>query len=519
MSIYLIIAIIAAIVVLFIFYQIFLGSSNSVIERALALAAMGNFLDAKGLLRDQMDLEPDNPRIPYAFSKIYSMENDLESEVQYLEKIKTMGKYDKEFTPIQINNRIGSIYYHRDKFDEAFFTYLDSLKIDPTNTEALIRLFFMAVSQKDFEIADKFMRQVNDSEVRLPSYFIAKGVVTAMLGRDNEYDFFRKSFEQEQDSQIARFLYAISLLRNRQFKEALDIVKPLADVIPDDVIRIVIFQFMMICYANMSDYAMALMFAKQCIDMARRNEWISDLADSNYYYALYSIASDKLEEASEYLIEAEAEKTADPDIMNLANYKYDLEEGTAKPGETSFRGFNLKVALADVIEKLFPKERYFDISNLKSSEVINIRGIINEKGEKIISSLNQLSPDKLAKFVSVRSNAFKNICQKMITEFGYKMKREIPVLESEGADYICANRSDENDKAIFRIRKWKKVNISDVFLTELISEVTENGAKKGFIIGDAELTPGAKKVMKANEGVVTIISGKDLESLLEKVIK
>ena len=63
------------------------------------------------------------------------------------------------------------------------------------------------------------------------------------------------------------------------------------------------------------------------------------------------------------------------------------------------------------------------------------------------------------------------------------------------------------------------MTISDVFLTELLNVMTEQEANKGYVIGSAELTAGAKKVLKANEGMIVIVTGKDLESLLEKVIK
>jgi len=170
-------------------------------------------------------------------------------------------------------------------------------------------------------------------------------------------------------------------------------------------------------------------------------------------------------------------------------------------------------------EKLFPKERYFEISGLKAAEVINIRGIINQDGQKIISKLSQLSPDKISKFNSQKGNVFKNTCIKILAEYGYKVKRELPALEAEGANFVTIKRDDESDRAVFRIRKWKNMTISDVFLTELLNSMHEQQAEKGYVVGSAELTPGAKKVIRANEGKIMVVNGKDLESLLERVIK
>ena len=179
----------------------------------------------------------------------------------------------------------------------------------------------------------------------------------------------------------------------------------------------------------------------------------------------------------------------------------------------------LKNTIKDLPEKLFPKERYFEISGLKAPETINIRGMINEEGQKIISKLNQLSPDKISKLNSMKGNTFKNTCIKILAEYRYKVKRELPALEAEGANFVCVKKTDEESKAVFRIRKWKNMTISDVFLTELLNLMSEQGATKGYVIGSAELTAGAKKVIKANDGMIVIVTGKELESLLEKVIK
>ena len=516
MNVYLFVAVVLALGILAVVYFVFFGTKANIVEKALALAAMGNFLDAKATLREQLDLDPNDSKLLFTFSKVYAMENDLLNEVTYLEKVKNIGKYEKEFPPIQVINRIANIYYQQDMFDEAFFYYLDSLNHDPVNLEALIRLAFMAVGQKDFEIADKFMRQIPDEEVKIQSYFIAKGVVTAMLNRDND---FEKAFNIDHNSPVAGFLYALSLSKIRKFKEALDIVSPLLDMTADDLVKFTISQFIMTLNSSMSDYVSALANAKTCIEIAKRNEWHLEAAECNSYYAMLCIVLNDLEQATEYLIEAEAERVDDYDIMSLAQYKADLEDGTATPGKTSVRGYNLKNTIKDLPEKLFPKERYFEISGLKAPETINIRGMINEEGQKIISKLNQLSPDKISKLNSMKGNTFKNTCIKILAEYGYKVKRELPALEAEGANFVCVKKTDEESKAVFRIRKWKNMTISDVFLTELLNLMSEQGATKGYVIGSAELTAGAKKVIKANDGMIVIVTGKELESLLEKVIK
>jgi tetratricopeptide (TPR) repeat protein len=519
MNIYIVIAVIVAVGILIGLYLAFFGTKSNQTEKALALAAMGNFLDAKGIVRDLFELNPDDPNILFTFAKIYGMENDFASEVNYLEKIKANGRYGKNFSALSVNNRIGNIYYQLDMSDQAFFAYIDALNIDPTNMEALMRLSFMAVGQKDFEIASKFMMQIPDEEIRLSSYFVAKGVVSAMLNRDNDFEFFEKAYNLDSKSLVNIFLYALSLGRNRKYNEAINLIKPCLDQVSEDLIRFTILQFLMVMSSSISDYEIAQQYTKKCIEICKRNDWELELSECNSFYGMFCLMQNQIEESAEYLIEAEAARVDDSEIMNLAQYKADLEDGTTQAGKTSARGYNLKHAIKELPDRLFPKERYFEISGLKSSEVINIRGMINGEGKKIISKFSQLTADKISKFNQLKGNQFKNVCTKIITEIGYKVKRELPALETEGANYIGMKKGEDNSLAVIRIRKWKNITLSDVFLSELISAITEVSAEKGYIIGDAELTPGAKKVMKTNQGLITIINGKELEALLNKILK
>lgn len=57
-------------------------------EKALALAALGNYVDARVIIRDILDNSPSNVRAHYVIAKIYAMEGDTVNEARHLEKIK-----------------------------------------------------------------------------------------------------------------------------------------------------------------------------------------------------------------------------------------------------------------------------------------------------------------------------------------------------------------------------------------------------------------------------------------------
>ncbi|MCE9501974.1 MAG: restriction endonuclease, partial [Leptospira sp.] len=149
----------------------------------------------------------------------------------------------------------------------------------------------------------------------------------------------------------------------------------------------------------------------------------------------------------------------------------------------------------------------------------NIRGIVGEDGKKITNQLNLIGVDKLTRFNSLKGNAFKNTCTRMIMALNYRVTREIPYQEADGANYIGTSMQDRDVKCLFRIRKWKGVKISDVFLRDLLSAVSDLNVDRGYIIGSAELTSGAKKAFLENQDKITIVNGKDLDNLLEKSLR
>lgn len=488
-------------------------------ERALALAAMGNFLDAKGIARDLIESDPQNPRYLFLMSKIYAIEKDVANESLFLEKLKKLGKYDEEdFPAVFVNNRIGDIHFQQNQFREAFFYYLDTLEADPNNLDSLLKLSFMAVGQKEFKIAELFMKRIAEEKVEDPNFFIARGVVAAMLNRAEEITYFEKAYQLDKTSPTANLLLALSHFRLKNYKEALDHANPVAENTEDELLRYFVFQFIMVQNSLLEDYQAAMVHARLGIEIAKQNGWQFELAESELHYAMFAIKLDKIEEASEYLIEAESISIHDEDIISLANFKAKLEEMQGKAPNYQDEEYNLEESIAELAEKLIPVERIYEFSRLRSNDHINIRGMVNEEGKKIISSLSNLAPDVVSRFTSLTGINFKNACNRLMSELHFKHLRELACVESDGANFLASHKDNEEHMAIFRIRKWKDAKISDVFLNEAVESMSqEEGVRNCYIIGFAELTSGARKIQKNHKNELIIITDKELERLLEKV--
>ncbi|PJZ69648.1 restriction endonuclease [Leptospira perolatii] len=494
-------------------------SKKDSFEKALALAAMGNYTDARILIRDILDSSPSNVRAHFIMAKIYAMEGDYTNEARHLEKIKKIGSFDKEITEVSVSNRLADIYYQQDLYEESVFHYLDSLSVDPENVEANIRIAFMALGQKEFGIADRFLSRVPDERVKMTSVQIAKGVLAGTLRKGDPKPYFHTAFEMEPSSSVAGFLYALSLARSGEHEEAIKIANSVADILTDEYVHYTIFQFMMVEWIQLQNWNEALKHARLCMEIARSNGWKQELIDSDFHFALIAVKMGRLEEASEHLIEAESERVDDIRIMELANYKFQVETKRLEAGKPSKSGFTPEDEISKLFFELFPLDRYYELSGLKSSKSFYIKGIVDEEGNKIVAEMNRIGISATDHYRTLKGVDFKNLCVKVVMALNYTVSREVPNKEGEGLNLMGLNKTDKETRALFKFRKWKDAKMSDIFLRDTLSQVKDLGLDKAFVIGDADFTEGGKRFLAENQSRISVLCGRDLEDLLKKALK
>lgn len=477
---------------------------------------MGNFLDARAIVRDKLEEDHHNPYGHYVMAKIYSMENDPMNEAKHLEIIKKNARYTKDIDPVSVSNRVADIYYQKDFYEESFFHYLDTIQHDRSNPTACMRLGFMALGQKEFKIADNFFARLPEEKMNYSIYHIARGVISGVTGLGKEREYFEKAFKLEK-SPVCGFLYALSLSRENKHKEAIQIANQIVDSIDDEYVRYTIFQFLMTEAVLMQNFPDALKNARLCLEMAKLDGWQSEIIESNIHFSMICTYMGKYEDASEPLIEAEANRLDDPEVIALANLKFKLERGMGNIDTLSIE-YDLKRELNLLSVTLFPNSRYFELSGMRSSKPFNIKGLVDEQGNKLAKKLDLIGEDKFEKFISMPGTQFKNQATRMILKFGYRVTKEMANSEGDGVNYLCSSKDNVNERAIFRVRKWKDAKVSDVFIRDLLQQMEENGAEKAFIIGNFDLTEAARKVLSQRDGAVELINGDRLEDILEKTM-
>ncbi len=232
---------------------------------------------------------------------------------------------------------------------------------------------------------------------------------------------------------------------------------------------------------------------------------------------MISVYMGRLDEASEPLIEAEAERLDDPDLTELANLKYKLERGLGTV-ETLTQEYDLTRELSLLSVNLFPNSRYFELSGMRSSKPFNIKGLVDESGKKLASKMHMIGIDKFEKFISLTGTSFKNQATRMALSLGFRVTKEIPNPEGDGVNLLTSSKEDVNKRALFRVRKWKDAKVSDVFLREMVNQMEDYGATKGYVIGNFDVTEGGKKIISSSNGALEMCNGDAFEDLLEKTM-
>lgn len=490
----------------------FFQTQRDVYAKALSLAALGNYLEARALIRERLDLSPGDVKGHYVLSKIYSMESDFENEARHLAQIKKIGKFPSGVEPVAVSNRVADIYYQKERFEEAFFHYLDSIEYQPGEPTASIRLAFMALGQKEFKIAEYFFSKVNSDLIGFSTFFLGKGVALASLERDTDLPSFEKAYSLEKTPETG-FLYAMSLFKNRKTDEAIEVADSTIDLVADEYVRYSLYQFMMCCYIQKKEYNSAGKFARLAMETARLQGWLNETIDSDFHLCLFLVKQGKLEEASEYLIEVESEKVDDPEIIELANYKHNLER-KIKSEEALKADYDIEKEILFLPLLLFPSSRFYELSGFRMSRPFNIKGLVDETGKKLVRDLGGVGVDLFEKYITLSNVNFKNASTKIAMHFKFRVTKEIANLEGDGVNFLCSSKEDLEKTALFRFRRWKDAKISDVFLRDMVNQMDELGVDAGYLVGNFEITEGGKRYIQTQGSNIIFVTGNDLDKIL-----
>lgn len=508
----------------FMIYYFFLVDRGDIFERAMTIAARGNYADARGMLRGKLDREPDNPVLHYQMSRIYGLEGDTKNELYHLHEIIKKGVFNAQVSAVDVYNRVGSLYYDVGEYLLSFQFYHESLSVIPRNEEALARLGFMAIGQEEYEIAEsQFFSKLIELQPKVPEYHIARGVGLSMLKKKSAMEELSKAVELKPDDATARFLAALHAFSVDQYDVVASHVEALQSMLRDNGIRLLLNRMAAASYFQLGKFEEALSAARKILEIALEEGWDREVYDARLSIALLCIGTGNLEEAGEHLLELEIHNPADENVMRIADFRMDLEEGIAELEEVSPRGFDYHLQMKEWIRTRFPATSIYKLSGLKMEEKIDILPFFAPDGSA--KPITRTKTDNSAKyqelvekFNELKEAAFLETCSKIINSLGCKMDKMLPRKDRDGADFLAKDLNDKKIRALFSIRQWSNQPISDIFLRNMQNTMNELKVNKGFVIAGARLTPGAESALQ-NLKKITVVNENELGELLIRVME
>ncbi len=511
--------IIAAVVV----YIMFFTDRGDMYERALGAAARGDYTDARAMVRTRLDRDPDNPRAHYFLARIYGMEGDRSNELSHLIEVLRIDRFSPELKKIDIIKRIADVYYESGDYKLSFQYYLELLNINKQNEEALARLAFLAAGQNEYEIADVYFRDLVRIAPDVAQYHLGRGVCLAMMRKSDSINEFVQAYENDPNDMTTMFLTAIQAYKQNETGIAGEIVKQLLNLARDPIIVLIVNKLATAIFYKNGEYKEALHSAQRCLEASVENGWKAEEYDSRLSVAYMGIQIGDLEIANDNLLELEMQNPTDDLVMRIADYRMDLEDGITKVDEISPRGFDFRHHMNEWLKNRFPDDAIYTFSGLRMDDRFDILGLVNRDGKatqapKIQAKKNVDHSGLIEAFNALPDNSFLSTCEKIISSQGYKVSKNLPRKEKDGADFIAAMLEDKKTRALFSIRQWANEPISDIFLRNMQNTMNELKVSYGFVVAGARLTPGAEIALQ-NLKKITVINEDELGSLLQNVLK
>lgn len=494
-------------------------------EKAMMLAMKGSHTDARAMIRTKLSSDPHNGKAHFYLSRIYAMEGDTENELVHYKEIVNSSLFTPEIKQTDILKKIADIYYDREDFENSFKSYMDLLKVNPNHEEALARLAFMAIGQEEFQTAESYFKDLVKVNPSSSDYHLARGVGLSMLGKQEALGEFEEALRLKSDETTTLFLTTFQAFKQNRMDRALELVDKIQNQpVGNNVIMTLIYRLAAAIYYSTGNYLKALTTTEKALEISSNEGWRKEEYDARLTIAYMAMLLDNLEKANDHLLELEIQNHTDELVMRVSDYRMDLEEGIATLNDTSPRGFNFQNHMKDWLRDRFPGNAIYRLSGLQMDEKIDVSVLSSrEKGTGPVSSRKSPSNSYvdmdaiLEKFNSLGESQFNQTCEKIINSQGYKMIKNIPRGDKDGADFITQNTADKKIKALFSIRQWSNQPISDIFLRNMQNQMNELKASYGFVIAGARLTPGAKSALE-NLKKITVINEVDLANLLTDVM-
>ena len=477
-------------------------SKPNILSQAEKLMADKEYEQAITLLEGEIKKNPDSPDLYYCYAKSYEFLGEYENALKNYEKVKKLFLLSN-LTDIQsILRKIGDINSTLNNYDLAFEAYLQILSIDPSDYYANSHVGFMAIGQKEFNIAKPFLAKATTSDPSQKQTNLAYAISLHETNDPKVIEVF-ESLVKNDSSDENNLLYIMALIK-ANMDEALPKAKEYLVKLDDEHLQKVLLRWALFNLSQQQMIAKTISFLEELLTL---NKVVASLKkEIQYYLILFYLRKDSLLKAKPYIDLLEQE---DPNYREVKTLSAFLEKASTQLEELPKD--DIVAIHNDTINNLIPPDILFKITNLETANVINFDRYfdIMEGSVKIKNKFRPLTQESFRKeYLSMPASEFFNFVEFLIKYNKFEQIETAAELENDLVFHIVQNKKDETEKVLIAVTRWKEESkFSDIFIENCVSIKDKYIVNRIIIFSNTEVSEVATEKLKKYEFLE--LKGKD----------
>lgn len=456
--------------------------------------------------------------------RLYLQQDKIDLAVKHLERIVEINLFNSEVDKSDIYKLLAELYMKREEYVPAFEKYFELLRDYPSDTEALYHVGFISLGQELFDAAYKYLELLSKLQKKNFEILFGAGMSALQSQRTTEAtSLFKEALTLEPHSDITNLAMSFALYKRKDFKTSINYVKMVNDNSSDENAVFIAKRLLAFLYIEAKRTPLTVKYMEDLKELCLANEWGPELKTVLYDLGFACLLDDKTDQAYNYWNQL---YNIDRGYLNIQDLITRLrKEMDVKPGSKLEETRSVLGEIAQWKEKAFPESFIWNICGLKSTEQLDISGIIaSAKGasvrERRSSGSNTDSKDEYVNFddfYKLDNEMFRIISGRLCEKLGLVVDEILTTYkDSDGVDFI-AHTKDTKLRTLVWVRRWKGTVIGEIPLRNFAQAVNDMKTKQGFFITTSPLTEAGENALR-NLSKVVVIYPEEVVKILKGLI-
>ncbi|MBN2772515.1 MAG: restriction endonuclease [Spirochaetes bacterium] len=445
--------------------------------------------------RKILDKNPYDFVVQFRLASIYYDTGQIDEAAALFEKLLEQGKFNIEVEKKSVQKKLAKIYYFREEIEKTFELYLSISSANPSDTEALYHIAFIALGQEEYDFAQRYFEKLLRSSKPDYEIFFGAGICVYQNQKINEcVEYFSKALEKRGDSEITIIALLLSLMRKKDYAKAQALASKLTGLTSNNEVTYIAVRLEAINLLLLKKYETAIKKFEELVEYAQNNQMTDELYIALYDTGFACVRADKIRQAEVYWKRLASEKRGFRDIQNmLMTLQREMEKS-----DTSFDD-SIYDYVEGWVETFVPNNFLWNICGLKAEYTFDIkqyllsgnRGKYDDVDEKDGSTVTKSKVNNVDTFVKLDLETFRIISNRLVQKLGYSVDRIMPTYrEHDGIDFM-ATKKETGETVFVSVRRWTSMRVGEIPLRNFAQQVNEMKAQKGLFVTTADLTDGA----------------------------